>query len=393
MMYDDYNDSQDTMQDINTEEEPILPFPEEDLSDDEINSLSSDKINFKDQAFFNPYATGDDDAVVRSLYNQAEHVLKQKCKNHCFFTQEEYQRLYKIYTGNDPLKASMAGEILVLSVFKMILNIALKNYSTYFKQHKMDLIQQGNVGVAEALKTYNGTTKFSTWCYPNIVHYMNEYVSTITHHTTTHYATNIQKVQEAINNKRKKNKNFQLADLAIEEGIPISTLLRCQNIMTQNQNMVSFDNQDTGLAETVPDKILGPEATVLANEKQEAIHAALSTLSPQEHTVICLFMGYTENEEDSGIHLSEKEIAERTGIPVTYIKRIKEGALCKLSQFMNAKQLFNEEKRDRHRQSISSLFENAFPTATLQRQLTQLKMQMPSGKSVTVSVQNTGKIN
>ena len=395
--YDDYDDYNDDYNDYDDYSEPdssllnstannqaeeqntesLLQDETEEVSDQDINILMSGSIDFKNNELFTgPVASGDD-PLIRQMYHQAEHLLL-KSKNHCFFSLEEYQRLYQIYKGDDPYKATIAGNELVLSVFKMILNIAIKKYSTYFRGHKMELIQHGNMGVTEALQTYNGSTKFSTWCYPNIIHYMNEYVSLITHNTTMHYSAHIRKIQESINNKRKRNLPVSLEDIAIEEGIPLSTLIKCEKIMNRNQNSVSFDNPESKLTETVPDRILGPEATLLQKERHNDILSSLDILTETERKIIDLSMGFTEDGEDNGVHLSEKEISTVTGVKISYVKLVKEIALCKMKRFMDDRNLFQEDRSDRSRQSISSLFENAFPTAALQRQLQQIEMQRKS---------------
>jgi RNA polymerase sigma factor (sigma-70 family) len=309
-----------------------------------------------------------DEVAVRQLYERARWYEKTYCKNHKSYTLPELQELLAAYHSSNKRISDDAADKLVMSVMKLVINIAVKYYPTYYKNHKMDLIMEGQYGVMESLKTYNGSAKFTTWCYRNIIHYMQNYIYSITHNTSTHYGTHMRQMTQFANDKNKRNVPWDEADMMIEANIPLTTIKQCTTIMGRNKNQSSFDDDANFLSETVAAKTQTPEEIVISQEMMQNVHKAIQkALTKQERVVIMLAMGLVDDKQRS-----DKEIARLTNIPEQYIRKIRNTALYKLKQYMAAHPEFQIEKNNRKRRYLDRDFDIAIPTKLLQQELDSL---------------------
>ena len=112
----------------------------------------------------------------RSALPASFDPLKQylaEISRHPLLSREEEKRLAeKVHKYKD----KEAARLLILSNLKLVVKIALGYYNTY--QNVRDLIQEGNIGLMQAVKKYNPYkgTKFSTFASFWIRAYILKYI-------------------------------------------------------------------------------------------------------------------------------------------------------------------------------------------------------------------------
>ena len=100
--------------------------------------------------------------VTMSNKLNSEQLYKNEVNKHQSFSDLDIEKsLIKVHNGN-----TEELNTILFSFQRMVMKIALK-FKYIDKVDFMDLIQEGNLGLLKAIKTYNSTkkTKFSTYAY------------------------------------------------------------------------------------------------------------------------------------------------------------------------------------------------------------------------------------
>jgi RNA polymerase sigma-32 factor len=111
-------------------------------------------------------------AALPASYDPLKQYLTEVSR-HPLLTRDEEKRLAeRVYQDQD----KEAARTLILSNLKLVVKIALGYYNTYMNVR--DLIQEGNIGLMQAVKKYNPYkgTKFSTYASFWIRAYMLKYI-------------------------------------------------------------------------------------------------------------------------------------------------------------------------------------------------------------------------
>lgn len=368
MFEDDENDADmSSMSDIEEDNE-ISEIEDGVISEEDVKHMNDDDP-FSDENLheYNESIMAETDMdSIRALSERAKYYRKKYCRDHKNYSKEEINELLSDFKSNDEQKKEIAKDKLVMSVTNMIINIARTKFHNYYKDGNfMDIYMQGVIGVMESLNRYDGSTQFTTWCYQNIIHYIQLYVSSELCHTSTHYGSHIHKINSAISEKKARGVEYTADDLRIENDIPLKTLSECFKVMKRNALSESFDS-DTGiLAETVSSGMDTPEQAMVKKEQIESIYTAMKTLTNQEFAVVALTVGFCEDEEPK----SEKDISGITNIPVQYIRGLKSSGLYKIAQYMKSHSDFDEMRKNRQKRAMQPDINLTIPMEDLQKQL------------------------
>jgi RNA polymerase primary sigma factor len=197
-----------------------------------------------------------------------------------------------------------------------------------------DLIQEGNIGLMRAVKKFNWRFgfKFST----NATWWINQAMFRAIANTgrivrlPVHTGTSVTKVtraRDALLNKFEREPTIK--ELSKATGLSPKTLLERQRttLPMLSTNQMVGDEQDTPLADLIPDPQEPIEETALSNELRELVEASLDQLKDREKRVIRLRFGF----EDGKSHTLE-EVGKELGVTRERIRQIEADALKSLQR-------------------------------------------------------------
>ena len=287
-------------------------------------------------------ANASEDERVRMLYREADKIDK--------LSKQQLIKLVDQFHGKDKYLAEQASHVLTMSVTKWVINLCMTKYKTTYKEHKLDLVMAGLQGVATGLQLYDPRREavLTTFIYPYIIHDLQEYTVKNQKDTTPYYAATTKKILKIIDDKKKRGINdWTMDDIAIETGLPKSTIRECLS-RTKYEIKQSINDDESALAETLPSNSPTPEEQYIIDERaamiQDAIDNGLS--NDTERTVIRMTYGF-----ETGYPLTDKEISIRLGIPESSVRTIKNGALARVGLYYKAKNGLNKSSRVLRQQS------------------------------------------
>lgn len=225
-----------------------------------------------------------------------------------------------MYNSGDNELKQKAVEMIILQLDGFIRSVINKKYSTYAYLHGEDMISSAHIAILTDLPKYDPKKgALTTFFYLPIVHALQEYLDLMVNHTTTHYSTNLNKIQKVINRLESENKPWNIQILRNETGLREETIKRCLNIM-QYKNEAYYETEDflnsqvCGISES-------PEDIFLEKERDEALYESLMKLDKEERIAMTLFYGVGKTSK-----MSYKNTAQCLGLKVDEVKRhIKHG--------------------------------------------------------------------
>lgn len=242
-------------------------------------------------------------------------------------------RFYSImedYHSNDERKRQYALERAMREMEGFIHLIIKRSYSTYTKKYFYDLLQEGYLGVAIGMKKYNPDISMpSTFFFPYIKHEMQGFITRNVDKTTSHYSSNIKKINKAIEMLEEKGIQYTNVDIAIQTGMTIETV--DQSLAIRNcRDEVHIDACPPNVidAELEHSRMKTPEQEIMENEEKEVVYRTMNTLlTDDEISVLEYHFGLNDVQV-----ISEGEIAKKLQMPKDKVKRILNGAIRKLRQ-------------------------------------------------------------
>jgi RNA polymerase sigma factor (sigma-70 family) len=232
------------------------------------------------------------------------------------------------YHSGDDYRINRSKEEAIRSLEGFIFTIIKRKYSTYAPKHFNDLIQEGRAGVLEGMKKYDPELGMPTTFFnPYIKHELQSYITKIVDKTTTHYSTNIKKVNKAIDFFEEKGIQYTLVDIAIQTKMTPEAVKQAMSVRNYRDE-IHFESCPR---ETVPDlkiiqKVITPEEELIENERINIVHECIAKyLNEEEIQVICLYFGIGKAKS-----YTEGKIAKKLNIPKDKVKRLLNSAQRKL---------------------------------------------------------------
>ena len=247
-------------------------------------------------------------------------------------------RFYSImedYHSGDEAKRQYALERAMREMEGFIHLIIKRSYSTYTKKYFYDLLQEGYLGVAIGMNKYNPDISMpSTFFFPYIKHEMQGFITRNVDKTTSHYSSNIKKINKAIEMLEEKGVQYTNVDIAIQTGMTIETV--DQSLAIRNcRDEVHIDACPPNVidAELENSRAKTPEQEFMEQEEKQTIYRTMNTLLTDDEIKILQFHFGLEDGEGKSVDVkSEGEIAKALSMPKDKVKRILNRAIRKLRQ-------------------------------------------------------------
>lgn len=241
------------------------------------------------------------------------------------------QRFYTImedYHSGDSTKRTFALERAMKELEGFIHLIIKRSYSTYTRKYFYDLLQEGYLGVAIGMEKYDPDKSMpTTFFYPYIKHEMQGFITRNVDKTTSHYSSNIKKINKVIQEFEEKGIRYTNVDIAIQTGMTIETV---------DQSMAIRNYRDEVHIDACPPNIIDnemeevrhrtPEKDLIEKETTQTIHRAINNVLNEDEIKV-LEMHFGLNDKNP---VSEGEISRNMGIPKDKVKRLLNRAIRKL---------------------------------------------------------------
>lgn len=257
----------------------------------------------------------------------------------------EFERVMQMYHYGNKEKAKCMAMSLMENYIKSVMKKQFPTYTMYYD----DLLQEGYMGVLEGLPSYDvkkgrPTTFFRFY----IVHNMTEYITKFVNESTAHYQKNNQLIRDVERKYEKLHKEVTDADIAIELGMNIETIIATRKIDGKTLNHIESTDNDffSGQQEEK-----SPEELFLEAESRKMLASKINTLSNVERTVLKLY--FCEQK-------SQREISAETGMKADEIRKSKERALKQLR--MKLKNDYSAKERNQE-DDISFIDDNTAAAA------------------------------
>jgi len=228
------------------------------------------------------------------------------------------------------IEVQQAKNELIQANLRLVVSIA-KRYSNRGLSF-LDLIQEGNLGLIQAMVKFDYTKgfKFSTyaswWIRAAILRAFAEKSRTI---RIPNYLFEIKgKLMKSFKDLVKKlGREPSSQELSKDSGIPLNDVEKILNLIEEPISLdMSIGEEDSTLEDLIPDeKSLSPSDSLLEKDLTHQIRKLLSGLSPREEKIIRLRFGIGEDGE-----CTLEEIGRQFGLSRERIRQIEAKALERL---------------------------------------------------------------
>ena len=294
-----------------------------------IQGIEIDDFNYSCEEYYNNL----DNNSIDSIDTYLNEISKYKLLS----SEEEIELAKKIANGDEEAK-----RLFIKSNLRLVVSIA-KRYKNTGAQLQ-DLIQEGNIGLIEAVDRFDYTLgyKFSTyaiwWIKQTIRHFLAKHMRNISvAYNINDKITKIKKYQIEfyIKNGREASikelsEHFSVSEKRIEEIIVFA-----QDTVSLDQNIK--DNENITLGDSVTDNnSISPEDYAFHEKLKDDIEILLSILNERERQIITRRFGLDGNNSST-----LAEIGKEYNLTRERIRQIENSALKKLYKDANDKKLYN----------------------------------------------------
>lgn len=270
------------------------------------------------------------------------------------------------YKSEDPEIRSQALADAISELEGFVHYIIKKKYSTYGKYYE-DLVQEGKIGIMEGMKKYDpNITLPSTYFNVYIIHEISKFIDTEINRTTSHYSSNLMKINKVIDRFSQEGRDWSPSDIAVETGIKMETIIQCLQIKECNKE--KYYESTEMMEKDITQKDKSPEEQVLENEKLNTLYQAIGSLEPIERTVIMMKygIGYPTT-------YSYKTISEELGVPIEKIKKIRHDCIRKLKNNTRIRTFFKDFSKDNEKNLLNAAEISIIPEKVAERTMDELE--------------------
>jgi RNA polymerase primary sigma factor len=231
-----------------------------------------------------------------------------------------------------------AIELLIFNNSQLIAGLANKYHNCFKTIDVSELAAEGNRGILEAIKHYNGSmsTKFSTyawfWVVKNIQDYISSSIGLIG--VPKNVMLSLRKVTANIDNQVKQGQTASLEDVSKKLDMDLEQVRELLTSRMNINNPLSLDGyidgaeQEITLGDVVADKGLDSVKEIFEKiDDNLEINKWLEMLKPLEAEIIKFRYGFKDNK-----HHSLKEVADKLHILPGKVRDLEASAIFKLKK-------------------------------------------------------------
>lgn len=254
------------------------------------------------------------------------------------------------YHSSDPRVKQHAVEEIVNDHQKYVVQIINKHFAAYKRDWWEDLFQSGIMGLLESLANYDPEkSRPTTFFHFYILHSIAEYVAEFIQGTTSHYATNLTKINRAISKLEAQGKREPtIADISVVTGLKADMVRKALEVKTASQNRSCGDE---GYMDSMASTqyVEQPQEKIEREEELAVFTKCILELPNAEKQVIIRKYGLFDTPKQSNA-----QIAEATGVPIEKIRCYQAAAIRLLRKNPKMKYMFHdyfkihERKEDRY---------------------------------------------
>jgi RNA polymerase sigma factor (sigma-70 family) len=199
-----------------------------------------------------------------------------------------------------------------------------------------------------------------------IIHEMSKYIDTEVNKTTSHYSSNLTKINRVIDKFEAQSKKWTPTDIAVETGLNMETIIQCLHIKEYKNEMYyeTYEILEANISERSP----SPEQAYIENERMEILYNSISTLLPEEIQVLQYRYGLNGSKT-----ISYKEIAKEMGISIEKVRKYRHDAIRKLRHKANMRNIFKDYVADSEKNSITENDISLIPEAAAEIMMSDLE--------------------
>lgn len=310
---------------------------EEEVDSDEINSEDLELASDLDLEDFENFEAETVQGEKKRVYKVSEHA------------EEVRKRFIKICekfnSGDAELKKEGINDA-IEELKSFVHYVIKKKYSTYGKYYE-DLVQEGIVGIIKGLEKYDPTKSLPTTFFNlYIIHEMSKYIDTEVNKTTSHYSSNLTKINRVIDKFEQQGRRWNPTDIAVETGLNMETVIQCLHIKDYKNEM--YYETDENLESKISEHGDSPEQQFVKNERLAILYRSIGTLLPEEIQVLKYRYGLLGAQT-----ISYKEIAKEMGVSIEKVRKYRHDAIKKLRHKSAMRSVFKDYINENDTNSIT----------------------------------------
>lgn len=327
--------------DIDEEDEKV-PFrlEEEEEPDENIDEINEEEILVA-QGLGEEF---EDELEKEEIPPTYKRVYKSSSKSELI--REKFVTICEKYNSGDPVLKRESLDEAIEELKSFVHYVIKKKYSTYGK-HYEDLVQEGCIGIMKGMEKYDPAKSLPTTFFNlYIIHEMSKFIDTEVNKTTSHYSSNLTKINRVIDKFETQSKKWTVTDIAVETGLNMETVIQCLNIKEYKNEM--YYETDEILEANLSERSPSPEQQYIENERLDVLYKAISTLLPEEIQVLKYRYGLAGSKT-----ISYKEIAKEMGVSIEKVRKYRHDAIRKLRHKANMRNIFRDYMSDGESNSIT----------------------------------------
>lgn len=322
------------------ENEQEYGFNNDSRYESEYASLYDDEIGADEELSEELYFESDDEKPFDESYQVKEESAKKDFEKEN--VQQKFVKIMEKYHSDDATKKNDALQEAIELLDGFVHLIIKRSYHTYAKKYFADLLQEGYLGIVVGMEKYDPAISMpTTYFFPYIKHEMQSFITKNVDKTTSHYSSNIRRINKAIDTFERNNQQYTNIDIAIQTGMTIETVNQSMSIRNYRDEVHIDGCPGSVIDDKATMKIQTPEEAYIEKEQNDIIQRSITAvLSEDEIKVLEMRFGINNKKI-----VSEAEIAKMMGIPKDRVKKLLNGSIRKLKN-SELSLLFKDQLKD-----------------------------------------------